>query len=129
MEPTVKIALLTAALALVLSAPAASAQGTLRASAVIAPRQGVQMGSGVATVQTRTGAMDVEVSIANRGASSYVVQVIREGEAALSSPAPGSSTLMRGGENREVRFRLAPPPAPAAGEGAPRITYVISPMI
>jgi hypothetical protein len=125
----VKIALLTAALALALTAPAASAQGALRASAVIAPRQGVQMGSGVATVQTRTGAMDVEVSIANRGASSYVVQVIREGEAALSKPAPGSSTVMRGGENREVRFQVGREPAPAAGQAPPRITYVISPMI
>jgi hypothetical protein len=122
----VKIALLTALLALVLAAPA-SAQGSLRASAVIAPRQGVEMGSGVATVQTRTGAMDVEVSIANKGASSYVVQVIREGESALSSPAPGSSTVMRGGENREVRFQVGRQPAP--GQVPPRITYVISPMI
>jgi hypothetical protein len=124
----VKIALLTALLALVFAAPA-SAQGSLRASAVIAPRQGVEMGSGVATVQTRTGAMDVEVSIANKGASSYVVQVIREGESALSSPAPGSSTVMRGGEDREVRFQVGRHPAPAASQAPPRITYVISPMI
>jgi hypothetical protein len=124
----VKIALLTALIALVLAAPA-SAQGSLRASAVIAPRQGVEMGSGVATVQTRTGAMDVAVSIANKGASSYVVQVIREGGSALSSPAPGSSTVMRGGENREVRFQVGRQPAAAAGQAPPRITYVISPMI
>jgi multidrug efflux pump subunit AcrA (membrane-fusion protein) len=124
----VKIALLTALLALVLAAPA-SAQGSLRASAVIAPRQGVEMGSGVATVPTRTGAMDVEVSIANKGASSYVVQVIREGESALSNPAPGSSTVMRGGEDREVRFQVGRPPPPPPRHAPPRITYVISPMI
>jgi hypothetical protein len=125
-----KITLLTAAIAVMLAARDSCSQ-SLRASATIAPRQGVEMGSGVATVQTRTGAMDVEVSISNRGASSYVVQVIREeGQAALQSPPAGSSTVMRGGENREVRFRVAPAPAgPTAGQTAPRITYVISPMI
>lgn len=121
-----KITLLTAAIAVMLAARDSCSQ-SLRASAYIAPRQGVEMGGGVATVQTRTGALDVEVSIANRGASSYVVQVVREGEDALRRPAAGSSTVMRGGENREVRFRVAP--APGAGAPAPRITYVISPMI
>jgi hypothetical protein len=120
-----KITLLTAAIAVMLAARDSCSQ-SLGASAVIAPRQGVEMGGGVATVQTRTGAMDVEVSIANRGASSYVVQVIRDGE---ERPAAGSSTVMRAGENREVRFRVAPAPPAPAGAAAPRITYVISPMI
>jgi hypothetical protein len=48
-----------------------------------------------------------------------VVQVARENDSA----APRASVVVRGGENREFRFRR-----PAA-EGPGRITYVISPMI
>lgn len=120
-----KIKLLAATLAVALASRESCSQ-SLRASAYVAPRQGVQMGGGVA-VQTRTGALDVEVSITNRGASSYVVQVIREDGDAPRRPAPGGSTVMRGGENREVRFRIAP--AAAAAQAPARITYVISPMI
>lgn len=123
-----KISLLTAVVAVALASRDSCAQ-SLRASAWIAPRQGVEMGGGIATVQTRTGALDVEVSITNRGESSYVVQVIREDGDAPQRPAPGGSTVMQGGENREVRFRVAPTPAAAAGASTPRITYVISPMI
>ena len=116
--PAVKTALVAALISIALSAAPALAQGTLHASATILPRQGVEMGAGVAT-EVRNGALGVSVGIANRGASSYVVQVAREDDSA----APGASVVVRGGESREFRFRRA------AADGTGRITYVISPMI
>jgi hypothetical protein len=116
--PAVKTAPVAALISIVLSAAPALAQGTIHASATILPRQGVEMGAGVAT-EVRNGALGVSVGIANRGASSYVVQVAKENDSA----APDASVVVRGGENREFRFRH-----PAA-EGPGRITYVISPMI
>lgn len=120
--PTVKTALAAALMSIALSATPAAAQGMLHASATILPRQGVEVGAGVATT-VRNGAMGVSVDIANKGASSYVVQVERERDAA----APAASVVVRGGENREFRFRVSG--ARPAGEGPGRITYVISPMI
>jgi hypothetical protein len=116
--PAVKTALVAALISIALSAAPALAQGTIHASATILPRQGVEMGAGVAT-EVRNGALGVSVGIANKGTSSYVVQVAREDDSA----APGASVVVRGGENREFRFRR-----PAAEESG-RITYVISPMI
>ncbi|MBW3656500.1 MAG: hypothetical protein KY444_10360 [Gemmatimonadetes bacterium] len=117
-----KTALAAALMSIALSAAPALAQGTLHASATILPRQGVEMGAGVAT-EVRNGALGVSVGIANKGASSYVVQVAREDDSA----APRASVVVRGGENREFRFRLGT--ARPAAEGPGRITYVISPMI
>lgn len=116
--PAVKTALAAALISIALSAAPALAQGTIHASATVLPRQGVEMGAGVAT-EVRNGALGVSVGIANKGTSSYVVQVAREDDSA----APDASVVVRGGENREFRFRR--PAAEASG----RITYVISPMI
>ena len=120
--PAVKTAVAAALVSIVLSAAPALAQGTLHASATILPRQGVEMGAGVATA-VRNGALGVSVGIANRGTSSYVVQVERD----RGGAAPTDSVVVRGGENREFRFRLRD--ARPAAEGPGRITYVISPMI
>ncbi|CAA9296692.1 MAG: hypothetical protein AVDCRST_MAG89-177 [uncultured Gemmatimonadetes bacterium] len=116
--PAVKTALVAALISIALSAAPAAAQGRIQASATILPRQGVEMGAGVAT-EVRNGALGVSVGIANTGTSSYVVQVARENDSA----APDASVVVRGGENREFRFRR-----PAA-DGPGRITYFISPMI
>lgn len=113
-----KTALVAALISIALSAAPALAQGTIHASATILPRQGVEMGAGVAT-EVRNGALGVSVGIANKGASSYVVQVAREDDSA----SPDASVVVRGGENREFRF-LRP-----AADGPGRITYVISPVI
>jgi hypothetical protein len=110
--------LVAALISIALSTAPTLAQGTIHASATILPRQGVEMGAGVAT-EVRNGALGVSVGIANKGTSSYVVQVAREDDSA----APGASVVVRGGENREFRFRRP------AVEGPGRITYVISPMI
>ena len=120
--PAVKTALVAALISIALSAAPALAQGTIHASATILPRQGVEMGAGVAT-EVRNGALGVSVGIANKGASSYVVQVERDREGA----APTASVVVRGGENREFRFRVGN--ARPTAEGPGRITYVISPMI
>jgi hypothetical protein len=120
--PAVKTALVAALISVALSAAPALAQGTLHASATILPRQGVDIGAGVAT-QVRNGALGVSVGIANRGASSYVVQVERDRDGA----APTASVIVRGGENREFRFRVDD--TRRATDGPARISYVISPMI
>jgi hypothetical protein len=114
----VKHALVAALMSTAFGALPAAAQGTIHASATILPRQGVEMGAGVAT-EVWNGALGVSVGVANKGTSSYVVQVAREnGSAALDA-----SLVLRGGESREFRFRRP------ATEGPGRITYVISPMI
>jgi len=99
--PAVKTALAAALISIALSAAPTVAQGTLHASATILPRQGMEMGAGVAT-EVRNGALGVSVGIANKGASSYVVQVERDRDGA----APTDSVVVRGGENREFRFRV-----------------------
>ncbi|MBW3656462.1 MAG: hypothetical protein KY444_10165 [Gemmatimonadetes bacterium] len=117
-----KTALAAALISVSLSAAPALAQGAIHASATILPRQGVEMGAGVAT-EVRNGALGVSVGIANKGTSSYVVQVERDRDGA----APTASMVVRGGENRDFRFHLRD--ARPAGDGPGRITYVISPMI